>query len=234
MQASAAAALLRDACGDWNWRKDRLLPIHSGRMTLTKAQTQAAITVLDGLSLSRNARAEPLSELSSGSAQAAANLLMHFLPAEPLEAFPADLGPFSKRRTAQTTQADRVEPSMVEQPLSKIEAGRLSASDLEHPDLQPLLLPLDKFDGQGSRLPGAVIKNPGGCKQKHWATCWVVKRVAKYTTASGEVRQLSPPHHLADSPPHPPHRSPPQLTTIAHHHHRSPPRLTTAAHHHHC
>ena len=69
----------------------------------------------------------------------------------------------------------------------KIEEGRLSASDLEHPDLQPLLLPLDKFDGQGSRLPGAVIKNPGGGKQKHWATCWVIDRRAKYIAASGEA-----------------------------------------------
>ena len=59
--------------------------------------------------------------------------------------------------------------------LGVIEAGRLSASNLEHPDLQPLLLPLDKFDGKrSSRLPGAVIKNAGGGKQKHWATCWVV------------------------------------------------------------
>jgi len=29
----------------------------------------------------------------------------------------------------------------------RVEAGRLSASDLEHPDLQPLLLPLDQSDG---------------------------------------------------------------------------------------
>ena len=70
-----------------------------------------------------------------------------------------------------------------------IEAGRLSASDLEHPDLQPLLLPLDKFHhGKVSRLPGAVIKNAGGGKQKHWATCWVVDRKAKYNNARNEVR----------------------------------------------
>ena len=75
----------------------------------------------------------------------------------------------------------------VEPVLNRIEAGRLSASDLEHPDLQPLLLPLDKFDGQGSRLPGAVIKNPGGGKQKHWARCWVIDRRAKYAAASGEA-----------------------------------------------
>ena len=65
--------------------------------------------------------------------------------------------------------------------LGVIEAGRLSASNLEHPDLQPLLLPLEAFHGEGSRLPGAVIKNPGGGKQKHWATCWVVNRMPKYT-----------------------------------------------------
>ena len=94
--------------------------------------------------------------------------------------------------------------------MSKIEAGRLSASDLEHPDLQPLLLPRDTFDGKGSRLPGAVVKNPGGGKQKHWATCWVVERKAKYVAASGEVRAA------ADTPRPSPkaHRSP--LTT-AHH-----------------
>ena len=71
----------------------------------------------------------------------------------------------------------------------RVEAGRLSASDLEHPDLQPLLLPLDleAFKGEGSRLPGAVIKNPGGGKQKHWATCWVIDRKAKYAAASGEA-----------------------------------------------
>ena len=74
--------------------------------------------------------------------------------------------------------------------LGVIEAGRLSASDLEHPDLQPLLLPLDKFHhGKVSRLPGAVIKNAGGGKQKHWATCWVVDRKAKYNNARNEVRR---------------------------------------------
>ena len=116
--------------------------------------------------------------------------------------------------------------------MSKIEAGRLSASDLEHPDLQPLLLPLEAFHGKGSRLPGAVIKNPGGGKQKHWATCWVVKIKPKYTTASGEVRRrrsaLPPPppisqrsaHHLTASTPH---RSP---------HHCAP--LSTTFHHQHC
>ena len=41
----------------------------------------------------------------------------------------------------------------------RVEAGRLSASDLEHPDLQPLLLPLEALHGKrSSRLPGAVIK----------------------------------------------------------------------------
>ena len=90
----------------------------------------------------------------------------------------------------------------------KIEEGRLSASDLEHPDLQPLLLPLEAFHGEGSRLPGAVVKNPGGGKQRHWATCWVVNRGAKYVAASGEVRQLSPPS-LTTAPAH--HRSPPPL-----------------------
>ena len=118
--------------------------------------------------------------------------------------------------------------------MSKIEAGRLSASDLEHPDLQPLLLPLDRFDGEGSRLPGAVVKNPGNGKQKHWAMCWVVDRKATYTAASGEVRQLSPPHHCTTLPTRcltrPPRRSPPPLTTAAHHR-RSPPPLTTTAHH---
>ena len=75
-------------------------------------------------------------------------------------------------------------------PLGLIEAGRLSASNLEHPDLQPLLLPLDKFDGKrSSRLPGAVIKNAGGGKQKHWATCWVVDRKPKHTNARNEVRR---------------------------------------------
>ena len=54
----------------------------------------------------------------------------------------------------------------------------LRVPDLEHPDLQPLLLPVDAFDGKGSRLPGAVVKNPGGGKQKHWAACWVVDRKA--------------------------------------------------------
>ena len=52
-------------------------------------------------------------------------------------------------------------------PMSKIEAGRIPASDVEHPDLKPLLLPLDAVHGEGSRLPGAVVKNPGGGKQKH-------------------------------------------------------------------
>ena len=238
MQASAGWSYLREACDDWNWREG-LLPIHSGRTALTKAQTQAALTVLEGLSLSRNARAEPLSQLSNSSAQAAANVLMQFLPAEPPEATPADPGAFfkhSNQRTAQTTQADRVEPSMVEQQLGKIEAGRLSASDLEHPDLQPLLLPLDRFEGEGSRLPGAVVKNPGGGKQKHWATCWVVDRKATYTTASGEVRQLSPPHHRTTLPTRcltrPPRRSPPPLTTTAHHR-GSPPWLTTTIARHH-
>ena len=53
-------------------------------------------------------------------------------------------------------------------PLGLIEAGRLSASDLEHPNLQPLLLPLDKFDGKhtSSRLPGAVVRNPGARQAK--------------------------------------------------------------------
>ena len=124
----------------------------------------------------------------------------------------------------------------------KIEEGRLSASDLEHPDLQPLLLPLEAFHGEGSRLPGAVIKNPGGGKQKHWATCWVVNRMPKYTTASGEVRRrrsaLPPPppisqrsaHHLTASTPH---RSPPLTTAHHRHHNTSPPQqLTTIAHHH--
>ena len=85
--------------------------------------------------------------------------------------------------------------------MNRIEAGRLSASDLEHPDLQPLLLPRDTFDGKGSRLPGAVVKNPGGGKQKHWATCWVVDRKARYVAASGEVRAAAdtphPPCHLS-------------------------------------
>ena len=88
----------------------------------------------------------------------------------------------------------------------KIEEGRLSASDLEHPDLQPLLLPLDKFDGQGSRLPGAVIKNPGGGKQKHWATCWVIDRRAKYAAASGEAtaaaEYLRDPHESISTTEH--------------------------------
>ena len=88
----------------------------------------------------------------------------------------------------------------------RVEAGRLSASDLEHPDLQPLLLPLDKFDGQGSRLPGAVIKNPGGGKQKHWATCWVIDRRAKYAAASGEAtaaaEYLRDPHESISTTEH--------------------------------
>ena len=107
----------------------------------------------------------------------------------------------------------------------KIEEGRLSASDLEHPDLQPLLLPLDKFDGQGSRLPGAVIKNPGGGKQKHWATCWVVNRVAKYTTASDEVRRC----RRLPSPKT--NRSPLTTSLLTAHHTtalRSPPPFTTS------
>ena len=93
--------------------------------------------------------------------------------------------------------------------MNRIEAGRLSASDLEHPDLQPLLLPRDTFDGKGSRLPGAVVKNPGGGKQKHWATCWVVDRKARYVAASGEVRRR---RSLAPSLPS---LSAHHLTTIA-------------------
>ena len=108
----------------------------------------------------------------------------------------------------------------------RVEAGRLSASDLEHPDLQPLLLPLDKFDGQGSRLPGAVIKNPGGGKQKHWATCWVINRRAKYVSASGEVRRRSPappPSISCCLPPSPlTTRSPPPDHHYSPPHHRSP------------
>ena len=124
--------------------------------------------------------------------------------------------------------------------MNRIEAGRLSASDLEHPDLQPLLLPRDTFDGKGSRLPGAVVKNPGGGKQKHWATCWVVERKARYVAASGEVRRRrsSPPPlplsfplpslsaQLTTSPPHrldATHRSP-LLTTAT-----TPPHHLTAS-----
>ena len=105
-------------------------------------------------------------------------------------------------------------PRTVEPVLNRIEAGRLSASDLEHPDLQPLLLPLDThtFDGKGSRLPGAVVKNPGGGKQKHWATCWVVDRKARYVAASGEVRAAADtprPPKSRTAAPRSPHRSPP-------------------------
>ena len=49
MQAAAAAALLRSKLSGWN-EEDDLLPVHSGRMALTKAQTQAALAVLDRLS----------------------------------------------------------------------------------------------------------------------------------------------------------------------------------------
>ena len=67
-------------------------------------------------------------------------------------------------------------------------------------------LPLDKFDGQGSRLPGAIIKNPGGGKQKHWATCWVIDRRAKYAAASGEAtaaaEYLRDPHKVISTTEH--------------------------------
>ena len=111
----------------------------------------------------------------------------------------------------------------------RVEAGRLSASDLEHPDLQPLLLPLDKFDGKrSSRLPGAVIKNAGGGKQKHWATCWVVDRKPKHTNARNEVRRcrrLPSPKTNGSKPTAP--RSPPHCSPLTTHH-CSPPPFTTS------
>ena len=81
-----------------------------------------------------------------------------------------------------------------------------------------LFLPLDKFHhGKVSRLPGAVIKNAGGGKQKHWATSWVVDRKAKYTNARNEVRRcrrLPSPKTNGSKPTAP--RSPPHCSPREH------------------
>ena len=94
----------------------------------------------------------------------------------------AAAGDVRKRKRARVLPA----PEAPEMKQDRVEAGRLAAADYEYPELQPLLLPPEKV-ALHSRLPGAIVRNPGQGKSKHWGTCWVVERKPKYKSAAGEV-----------------------------------------------